>query len=178
MENLRGALLGLRGIRNRQNAHHSRPHRMANSTTHTCRADSGGYLHQQSRRRNARSHLLGKRQNSKQHPEISTSIRFACEIFPRQIQPSGIHHGSSTAATRSIARQVLRELRVAGERLRPGDLLYSSAAGSSCLRPEDAIAAPATDKEHLASGLSPLSGRVENCRHSRSTICCCSPKSS
>ena len=99
--------------------------------------------------------LLGKRQNSKQRPEISTFHSLCVRILRRQIHRLGyprqfviFDRGDQEGA----ARQVLRELRVAGERLRPGDLLYFIGRWkASCLRPDDAISAAQSDKEHLAA---------------------------
>ncbi len=99
--------------------------------------------------------LLGKRQNSKQRPEISTFHSLCVRILRRQIHRLGyprqfviFDRGDQEGA----ARQTLRELRVAGEKLRPGDLLYFIGRWkASCLRPDEAISAAETDKEHLAA---------------------------
>ena len=52
----------------------------------------------------------------------------------------------------SLARTVLREIRVPGEKLRPGDLLYQiSRWKTQSVRPERAGMLANTDKEHLAA---------------------------
>ena len=91
--------------------------------------------------------LLGKRQNSKQRPEISTFHSLCVRILRRQIQHLGYPRQFviyDRGDQEGVARQVLREMRVAGERLRPGDLLYFIGRWKTAsLRPDEAIAAAA-----------------------------------
>ncbi len=52
----------------------------------------------------------------------------------------------------SLARGVLREIRVPGEMLKPSDLLFHIGNWKTkCIRPQDAEAVAETDKEHLAA---------------------------
>ena len=52
----------------------------------------------------------------------------------------------------SLARSVLREIRVPSELMRPGDLLYQiSRWKTASIRPPDAAKVATSDKEHLAA---------------------------
>ncbi len=52
----------------------------------------------------------------------------------------------------SLARSVLREIRVPGEMLKPSDLLFHIGNWKTkCIRPQDAEAVAETDKEHLSA---------------------------
>ncbi len=98
---------------------------------------------------------VGQTPEPKQRPEISTFHSLCVRILRRQIHHLGYPRQFAIfdrGDQEGIARQVLRELRVAGEKLRPGDLLYFIGRWkASCLRPDDAITAAQTDKEHLAA---------------------------
>ncbi|MBN2578188.1 MAG: UvrD-helicase domain-containing protein [Pirellulales bacterium] len=97
--------------------------------------------------------LLGKRH--KNRPEISTFHSLCVRILRRQIRRLGYpaHFAIyDTGDQESVARSVLREIRAAEGALRPGELLYFiSRWKTACLRPDQAAAAAATDKEHLAA---------------------------
>lgn len=97
--------------------------------------------------------LLGKR--TKEEPEISTFHSLCVRILRRQIHRLGypsefaIHDRGDQE---SVARSVLREIKVGEAVLRPGDLLnYISRWKTGSLRPNQAAAAAQSDKEHLAA---------------------------
>jgi len=99
------------------------------------------------------SALLGKRQNDK--PEISTFHSLCVRILRRHATRLGY---PATFAIydrgdqESAARTALREIKVADETLRPGDLLnFISRWKCQSVRPEKAASLARTDKEHLAS---------------------------
>ena len=99
--------------------------------------------------------LLGKQRNPKQRPEISTFHSLCVRILRRQIHQLGYPRQFvifDRGDQESTARQVLRELRVAGATLRPGDLLYFIGRWkTACVRPDEAVAMAETEKEHLAA---------------------------
>ncbi|HEX4132446.1 MAG TPA: UvrD-helicase domain-containing protein [Pirellulales bacterium] len=97
--------------------------------------------------------LLGKRLPAK--PEISTFHSLCVRILRRNIRRLG-YPETFTIYDRSdqeaAARGVLRELKVPGEALRPGDMLaLVSRWKSASIGPQQATKEARTDKEHLAS---------------------------
>lgn len=99
------------------------------------------------------SKLLGKRAKIK--PSISTFHSHCVKVLRRNIRRLGYPERFiiyDYGDQESLARQVLRDISVAGESLRPGDLLFHIGAWkSSGLRPADATRIAETDKEHLAA---------------------------
>jgi DNA helicase-2/ATP-dependent DNA helicase PcrA len=97
--------------------------------------------------------LLGKRNRVK--PEISTFHSLCLRILRRQITHLGYPAGFAIydrGDQESLARQALREIRVDNATLRPGDLLFAiSRWKNQSVRPEQAAATAATDKDHLAA---------------------------
>lgn len=97
--------------------------------------------------------LLGKR--VEERPSVSTFHSHCVKILRRQIQHLGYPQKFSIADRgdqESLARSVLREIRVPGEALRPGDLLYYVGRWKTrCVRPSEAATEARTDKEHLAA---------------------------
>jgi DNA helicase-2/ATP-dependent DNA helicase PcrA len=97
--------------------------------------------------------LLGRR--LKYRPEISTFHSLCVRILRRHARRLG--YPSEFAIydrgdQESLARSVLREIKVGEALLRPGDLLYHiSRWKNSSLRPPEAARAAQTDKEHLAA---------------------------
>lgn len=97
--------------------------------------------------------LLGKR--TKEEPEISTFHSLCVRILRRQIRRLG--YPSQFAIydrgdQESVARSVLREIKVGEAVLRPGDLLnHISRWKTGSLQPSQAAAAAQSDKEHLAA---------------------------
>lgn len=99
------------------------------------------------------SALLGKR--LPERPEISTFHSLCVRILRRHITRLG-YPAQFTIYDRGdqegLARAVLREIRVAQESLRPGDLLATiSRWKTDSLRPDAAAARAETDQEHLAA---------------------------
>lgn len=98
-------------------------------------------------------HLLGKKQKAK--PQISTFHSHCVRVLRRHIRVLGYPERFaiySRGDQESIARQVLREIRVSDELMRPGDLLFQiSNWKTQSVRPEKAASLSRTDKEHLAS---------------------------
>jgi DNA helicase II / ATP-dependent DNA helicase PcrA len=97
--------------------------------------------------------LLGKKQP--QQPEISTFHSLCVRILRRHITQLG-YPGAYGICDRndqeSIARTVLREIKVAEAALKPGDLLYFIGRWkNSSVRPDEAVSVAQTDKEHLAA---------------------------
>jgi DNA helicase-2/ATP-dependent DNA helicase PcrA len=97
--------------------------------------------------------LLGKRNRVK--PEISTFHSLCLRILRRQISHLGYPAGFAIydrGDQESLARQALREIRVDNATLRPGDLLFAiSRWKNQSVRPDQAAATAATDKDHLAA---------------------------
>jgi DNA helicase-2/ATP-dependent DNA helicase PcrA len=97
--------------------------------------------------------LLGKR--LPEEPEISTFHSLCVRILRRQITHLGypkhftiFDRGDQEAA----ARQALREIRVPGEKLRPGDLLYFIGKWKTgSVRPEEAESIASGEKESYAA---------------------------
>ena len=97
--------------------------------------------------------LLGRRRPTK--PEISTFHSLCVRILRRHARLLGYPAQFAIydrGDQESLARAALRDIKVPGALLRAGDLLYFiSRWKSSSLRPEDAVAQAASDKEHLAA---------------------------
>ncbi|MHB8970013.1 MAG: ATP-dependent helicase [Pirellulaceae bacterium] len=97
--------------------------------------------------------LLGKRHKTR--PQVSTFHAHCLKILRRHIRCLGYPQRFAIydrGDQESIARSVLREIRVANETMRPGDLLYHiSGWKSHCVRPAQAASLAQTDKEHLAA---------------------------
>ncbi|MFO0905589.1 MAG: UvrD-helicase domain-containing protein [Pirellulales bacterium] len=97
--------------------------------------------------------LLGKRQKLK--PQISTFHSHCVRVLRRHITRLGYPEKFAIydrGDQESIARQVLREIKVPGELLRPADLLYQIGAWKThSVRPPEAAAQASSDKEHLAA---------------------------
>ena len=99
------------------------------------------------------SKLLGRRHKTR--PQVSTFHAHCLQILRRHIRRLGYPERFAIydrGDQESLARSVLREIRVGSETLRPGDLLYQiSSWKSRCVRPVDAATLAQTDKEHLAA---------------------------
>lgn len=97
--------------------------------------------------------LLGKKTKSK--PVISTFHSHCVKVLRRNIRQLGYPEKFviyDSGDQESLARQVLREISVPNETMRPGDLLFQiSSWKNSCIRPTDAVRVAASDKEHLAA---------------------------
>jgi len=97
--------------------------------------------------------LLGRRPKSR--PEISTFHSLCVRVLRRHSTKLGYPEKFAIydrGDQESLARGALRAIKVAGETLRPSDLLYwISRWKSSAIRPEAALSVAATDKEHLAA---------------------------
>jgi DNA helicase-2/ATP-dependent DNA helicase PcrA len=97
--------------------------------------------------------LLGKRMKAR--PSISTFHSHCVRVLRRNIRQLGYPEKFviyDSGDQESLARQVLREISVPNETMRPGDLLFQiSSWKNSCLRPADAVRVAASDKEHLAA---------------------------
>jgi len=97
--------------------------------------------------------LIGKR--LKDRPFISTFHAHCVKILRRHIRRLGYPEKFAICDRgdqESIARSVLREIRVPNESLRPGDLIHSiSNWKSRSISPTDAVRLAQTDKEHLAA---------------------------
>jgi DNA helicase II / ATP-dependent DNA helicase PcrA len=97
--------------------------------------------------------LLGKRRPEK--PEISTFHSLCVRILRRHAKLLGYPAEFAIydrGDQESLARAALRDIKVPGTLLRPGDLLhFISRWKSSSVRPDGAVAQAATDKEHLAA---------------------------
>jgi DNA helicase-2/ATP-dependent DNA helicase PcrA len=97
--------------------------------------------------------LLGRRQAEK--PEISTFHSLCVRILRRHARTLGYPAQFAIydrGDQESLARAALRDIKVPGALLRPGDLLhFISRWKSSSIRPDGAVASAASDKEHLAA---------------------------
>ncbi len=97
--------------------------------------------------------MIGKRLDEK--PEISTFHSLCVRILRRHAKALGYPAGFAIydrGDQESVARTVLREIKVAEGALRPGDLLYwISRWKTASLGPEQAAAAAESDKQHLAA---------------------------
>jgi DNA helicase-2/ATP-dependent DNA helicase PcrA len=98
---------------------------------------------------------LLKQKKGAERPEISTFHSLCVRVLRRHATNLGYPAQFAIydrGDQESIARSVLREIRVEDATLRPGDLLFLiSNWKSHSLRPDDATRAARTDKEHLAS---------------------------
>lgn len=96
--------------------------------------------------------LLGKRAD---RPQISTFHAHCVRVLRRHARLLGYPERFAIydrGDQESLARGVLREIRVPSEQMRPGDLLYQiSRWKTASLRPADAAREARSDKEHLAS---------------------------
>ncbi|NLX98526.1 MAG: UvrD-helicase domain-containing protein [Rhodopirellula sp.] len=92
---------------------------------------------------------------AKDKPEISTFHSLCVRVLRRQIHHLGYPDTFAIydrGDQESVARAALREIRVGDAVLRPGDLLnFIGRWKTASLRPEQAIHAAQTDKEHLAA---------------------------
>jgi len=96
---------------------------------------------------------LGKR--LKERPAVSTFHAHCLKILRRHICRLGYPEKfviCDRGEQESIARKVLREIKVSNELLRPSDLLYFiSRWKTASVRPAEAVASAASDKEHYAA---------------------------
>ncbi|HEX7447235.1 MAG TPA: UvrD-helicase domain-containing protein [Pirellulales bacterium] len=99
--------------------------------------------------------LLGKRRKGQRKPEISTFHSLCVRVLRRHITRLGYPAEFAIydrGDQESVARAALRDIRVPGEVLRPGDLInFISRWKTASVRPAEAVALAATDKEHLAA---------------------------
>ncbi len=99
------------------------------------------------------SGLIGK--NTKIRPQISTFHSHCVRVLRRHIRQLGYPEKFAIydrGDQESLARQVLREIRVPGELMRPGDLLFQIGNWKThSIRPSEAAQVAKTDKEHLAA---------------------------
>jgi DNA helicase II / ATP-dependent DNA helicase PcrA len=97
--------------------------------------------------------LLGKK--LPKQPEISTFHSLCVRILRRNITQLGYpaSYGICDRSDQeSIARTVLREIKVAEAALKPSDLLYFIGRWKNgSIRPEEAVSVAQSDKEHLAA---------------------------
>jgi DNA helicase II / ATP-dependent DNA helicase PcrA len=96
--------------------------------------------------------LLGK---LKERPQISTFHAHCVRVLRRHATKLGYPQRFAIydrGDQESLARGVLREIRVPSELMRPGDLLYQiSRWKTASLKPADAMKVATSDKEHLAA---------------------------
>ena len=96
--------------------------------------------------------LLGK---LKERPQISTFHAHCVRVLRRHAQQLGYPERFAIydrGDQESLARSVLREIRVPSELLRPGDLINQISRWKTVsLRPADAVKEAQSDKEHLAA---------------------------
>ncbi len=101
------------------------------------------------------SKILGKSKKAEDRPTISTFHAHCVRVLRRHIRQLGYPEKFAIydrGDQESLARQVLRDIRVSNELMRPGDLLYFiSKWKSSSILPAEANSAAKTDKEHLAA---------------------------
>ncbi len=144
------------------------------------RPHPGGHVHQQGGRRNAGAGAPSCWARScQEQPEISTFHSLCVRILRRNITHLGYPAGFAICDRgdqESIARTVLREIKVADGLLRPGDLLYLiSRWKNNSIRPEEAVAVAETDKEHLAaSAYRRYQQALKAGRHASISTTCCS----
>lgn len=95
------------------------------------------------------------RSKADNRPHVATFHSHCLKILRRHIRHLGYPQAFAIydrGDQESIARGVLREIRVPSETLRPSDLLSQiSHWKSHCIRPDAAAAAAETDKQHLAA---------------------------
>lgn len=97
----------------------------------------------------------GKPRKKQPKPQIGTFHSSCVQILKRHATKLG-YPSQFTIYDRgdqeSVARQVLRDLRVPNETMKPGDLLSQlSSWKNAAIRPDQAIDVARTDKEHLAA---------------------------
>jgi ATP-dependent DNA helicase UvrD/PcrA len=96
--------------------------------------------------------LLGK---LKERPQISTFHAHCVRVLRRHARQLGYPQRFAIydrGDQESLARSVLREIRVPSELMRPGDLLYQISRWKTIsIRPPDAAKEARSDKEHLAA---------------------------
>src|SRR3954470_13721977 len=96
--------------------------------------------------------LIGK---LKERPQISTFHAHCVRVLRRHARKLGYPERFAIydrGDQESLARGVLREIRVPGELLRPGDLLYQiSRWKTASIRPPEAATGATSDKDHLAA---------------------------
>jgi DNA helicase-2/ATP-dependent DNA helicase PcrA len=101
------------------------------------------------------AHLLGKRRKGDKKPEISTFHSLCVRILKRHITRLGYPAQFAIydrGDQESVARAALRDIRVDGAVLRPSDLInIISRWKTAAIRPAEATAVAASDKEHLAA---------------------------
>ncbi|HQU41458.1 MAG: AAA family ATPase [Planctomycetia bacterium 21-64-5] len=99
--------------------------------------------------------LLGKRRKGDKRPEISTFHSLCVRILKRHITRLGYPAQFAIydrGDQESVARAALRDIRVDGAVLRPSDLInIISRWKTAAIRPNEAAAVAASDKEHLAA---------------------------
>jgi DNA helicase-2/ATP-dependent DNA helicase PcrA len=99
--------------------------------------------------------ISGLLANLKERPQISTFHAHCVRVLRRHAKKLGYPERFAIydrGDQESLARGVLREIRVPGELLRPGDLLYQiSRWKTASIRPPDAAKVANSDKEHLAA---------------------------
>lgn len=99
--------------------------------------------------------LLGKRRKGDKRPEISTFHSLCVRILKRHITRLGYPAQFAIydrGDQESVARAALRDIRVDGALLRPSDLVnIISRWKTAAIRPAEAAAVAASDKEHLAA---------------------------
>ncbi len=99
------------------------------------------------------SALLGRKMEKR--PEISTFHSLCVRILRRQIRRLGYPEKFAiydSGDQDSLARTVLREIRIPTAALKPSELLYMiSRWKSMSVRADDAVSVAQTDKEHLAA---------------------------
>ncbi|MFO0821274.1 MAG: UvrD-helicase domain-containing protein [Pirellulales bacterium] len=99
------------------------------------------------------SELLGKRR--KQKPQISTFHSHCVRVLRRHITRLGYPEKFAIydrGDQESIARQVLREIKVPNDLMRPGDLLHQIGTWKThAVRPPEAASQASNDNEHLAA---------------------------
>jgi DNA helicase-2/ATP-dependent DNA helicase PcrA len=109
----------------------------------------------QERIRDVLGHTKGKKTKAKDKPQISTFHAYCVKVLRRQIRRLGYPEKFAIydrGDQESLARQALREIRVPGELLRPGDLLSAiSQWKTASLTPAEASVQADTDKQHLAA---------------------------
>src|SRR3954466_8582263 len=96
--------------------------------------------------------LIGK---LKERPQISTFHAHCVRVLRRHARKLGYPERFAIydrGDQESLARSVLREVRVPSELMRPGDLLYQiSRWKTATIRPPEAAKVATSDKEHLAA---------------------------
>jgi DNA helicase-2/ATP-dependent DNA helicase PcrA len=104
------------------------------------------------------AHLLGsggRFPRGKPRPVIGTFHAQCVRLLRRHAERVGFPRNfviCDRSDQESLARQVLRDLRIPGESMRPGDMLYHiSQWKNSGIRPATAILEARSDKEHLAA---------------------------